>query len=181
MADGVVVVARLGQLRNSVGGTWRLGAVHFHLNGALVGFKGNGDGALGGNILAVRLLCAVGFLPVVLILTGHSIRQGLSALVSDGLRLWGFLRGLSCGRLLSLYVFIVAFAGGQEVDSADEGENYYEGGGNNAERACLLLAFAGFQLALELAQRLFAALLIIWHRESTFLAIIGGMIQPDRF
>ena len=36
------------------------------------------------------------------------------------------------------------------------------------------------QLALELAQRLFAALFIIWHRESTFLAIFGGMIQPDR-
>ena len=132
MADGVIIVARLGQLRNSVGGTRRLGSVHFHLNGALIGLKGNGDGALGGNILALWLLSAIGILTVVLVLTGYGIRQGLGALVSDGLRLWGFLRGLSCGRLLSLYVFIVAFAGGQEVDAADEGENYYEGGGNNA-------------------------------------------------
>lgn len=143
MADGVIVETGFSQFRDGAGGARRSGAVQVHLNRALGGIEGDGDGALGGNILAVGLLGAMAILAIVLVVALDGGWQGFRALAAQGLCLGGFLRGLCFRGIFRLDVALRAIAGGQEVDSSGDAKDDDERGCGDTKRTSLLLAVTG--------------------------------------
>ena len=159
MTDGVVVVALVHQIGNRVDSARCQGAVELHRDFTLVGGEVNGNGAFGGNIVAIGNGGVVGSFAAFVVLTLHGWLQCGFALASqcDFCLLFG-----SSAVFFSFFgndVFVAAL--GCEVGNAstDNQDGQYRGN-NYAKRACLFFTVASFNFTLEMIQGFFAALFI---------------------
>src|SRR5699024_2066001 len=166
--------ALVHQIGNGVDGTRCQRAVELHRDFTLVGGEVNGDGAFGGNIVAIWNGGVVGSFAAFLVLTLDGWLECGFALASqcDFCLLFG-----SSAVFFSFFgndVFVASL--GCEVGnaSADNQDGKYRGD-NYAKRACLFFTVASFNFTLEMIQGFFAALFITTsHR---VILIVIGQVQ----